>query len=216
MNDELKSIEIETARIRMERERLALQDDLDRRKRSAKVADVSQAVMETTFAAGEVATGVALTATKLISKALLGALVAAALCFVWVAAQQWKGDFRLLMFDYGYWMGSGGFILVLVFAIGYPLTSSGGTNAGERSATASIAPPPGPSIFERKARLHRQLKYWLITCAVVAVGGLAHSVLPMSIGELFGGVLTMVAVALPFWALGLLFDFLRISSAKRR
>lgn len=216
MEDELKNIGIETARIRMERERLALQDDLDRRKRNAKVADAAQTVMETTLAAGGVATVVALTATKLVSKALFGAIVAGALSFAWVAAHQWKGDFGRLTWDYGYWLGSGGFVFILVCAIGYPLFSSGGTSTGVGTSAAPVVAPPGPSIAERKATLRRQMKYWLITCAFAAAGGLAYSVLPMSIGELFGGVLAMVAVALPFWAIGLLMDFLRLSSAKTR
>lgn len=211
MDDELKNIEIETARIRMERERLALQDDLERRKRSAKVANVSHSLRETAVAAGGVATDFALTATKLISKALFGALAGGVLSFAWVSAQQSKGDFSRMTWDYGYWMGSGGFVFVLICAIGYPFFSSNGPSTNVGNSATPVIEPPGPSIAERKATLRRQVKYWLITCAVTTAGGLAHSF----IGA-FLIVVMMAAIALPFWALGLLVDFFRISSAKRR
>ncbi|MBV5322680.1 MAG: hypothetical protein JZU60_02460 [Ilumatobacteraceae bacterium] len=167
------------------------------------------------MAAGGAATDVALTATKLVSKVIFGAIIAGTLSFAWVAAHQWKGDISQLTFDYGFWLGSGGYWFILACAIGYPFVSKNSVETSTSAAAPAVA-PQGPSIFERKAKLRRQGKYWLITCAVAAVGGLAHSVLPMSVAELFGGPLTMLAVALPFWALGLLMDLLKISAARMR
>lgn len=46
MNDELRQIEIETARIKLERERLALEDELRRRQRSKEAKNVATNVAD--------------------------------------------------------------------------------------------------------------------------------------------------------------------------
>lgn len=110
MNDELKKIEIETARLRLERERLAYEEQLDKRNRSRRVSAATQQAFDTTKDVGSVALGASVSLFKIAFGFLLGAAGwALAAAFIFVVDPKITN----FGFHYGYWAGSGGWVLIL-------------------------------------------------------------------------------------------------------
>ncbi|MCX6056707.1 MAG: hypothetical protein NTW69_00935, partial [Chloroflexi bacterium] len=213
MDNELKNIEIETARIRLERERLALQDEVDKRQRSQRSIERTQNAVETAQAVGVAASVATINLFQIILISVIGGAIAALIGLVWVAKTKWDGNSFDLAYSYGYWLGNGGWIPILIFAISSPFFYRG-KNAIQHQENP-INGPPKETIFERRVKLKRQFRLLVVTSSFVGVGWLLHEILPTSIREFFGGVLAMATVALPFWGIGLLIDYFRIAALRR-
>ena len=109
-DDELKNIEIEIARLKLERERIYLQDEKDKRSRNANTIIAAQSAISST---GNTLKKV----LKFILGSIFGAIVSSYVCFLWVSKNRGGENFSEWTFNFGYWLGSGGFILIVVCAI---------------------------------------------------------------------------------------------------
>jgi hypothetical protein len=117
MDDELKRIQLETAKLQLERERLALQAERDRLNRNARIARSTRDLMQGTAAAGAVAAD----ATARILKAVLWFIMRAigwgtmalilCLAIVIFIRMDLPGD---LEYKLGYFLGSGGWMIILI------------------------------------------------------------------------------------------------------
>jgi hypothetical protein len=114
MDDELRKIEIETARIRLERERLALQDEINKRNLNDRVANVAQNAINRTRDIGVSAVDTSTSVLKYAFAAFFGAAGTGAIAGIWILATKSSWDIRKFAFDFGFWAGSGGWILLLV------------------------------------------------------------------------------------------------------
>lgn len=109
MSDELKEIEVELAKIRLKRERMLLQDELKKREKSAKAIDLTSKTIQ-------YSTTATTTLFKYLFGAFLGMAFVATLSLLFIAKQ--NDQSQSLIYSFGYWMGSGGYLILVIGAIG--------------------------------------------------------------------------------------------------
>lgn len=116
MDDDLKRIELQAAKIRLERDQLLLENERDRRRRVERVTEVAQGAFDATkqvggvvaSAAGTLIGFVITTLITLVVSGLFGLLVSTA----WVAISPRKtpGDFQ---YQLGFFLGGGGWVVIV-------------------------------------------------------------------------------------------------------
>ncbi len=117
MDDELKKIEIETARIRLERERIAYQNELDKQNRNKRASNTAVNAINMTRTASMNAANIFFLGLKYAFSALVGAAVATYASYLWVSKNRGGSNVDDWNYNFGYWAGSGGWIFILLGAI---------------------------------------------------------------------------------------------------
>lgn len=117
MDDELKKIEIETARIRLERERMAYQNELDKQNRNKRASNTAVNAINITRTASLNAASIIFIGLKYAFSALLGGAFATYGSYLWVSKNRGGSNIDDWNFNFGYWAGSGGWIFILLGAI---------------------------------------------------------------------------------------------------
>ncbi len=116
MDDDLKRIELQAAKIRLEREQLLLENERDRRHRVERASAVAQSAVDSTKQIGRVvgsATAKLIrfaiaTAVTLVLSGLFGLLLSAA--WVAVSPRATQGDFE---YQLGFFLGGGGWMVIV-------------------------------------------------------------------------------------------------------
>ena len=116
MDDDLKRIELQAAKIRLERDQLLLDNERDRRRRVERVVEVAHGAVETTKQVGNVAASAAgtllvfvvTTAITLVVSGLFGLIVSAA--WVLMSPRKTPGDFQ---YQLGFFLGGNGWMIVV-------------------------------------------------------------------------------------------------------
>lgn len=120
MEDELKRVELETAKLRLERERLELDEARGRRARNERVAEATREAVKSTVAIGaDVASAgmstigfLLMLLLRLLGWACLGAILCAILVLVF--RKDFPGSFE---YRFGSFLGSGGYMVILIGCI---------------------------------------------------------------------------------------------------
>ena len=143
MNDELKQIQLETAKLQLEREKLALQFERDRITRNARIADSAREIVQGTAAVGTAAAGASSwllkTLLTLIFRVIGWGLSSLLVCLAIVIflRKDIPGD---IQFKLGYFLGSGGWMIIVIgIILGFILprkTSAPQSLATERALMA--------------------------------------------------------------------------------
>ena len=117
MDDELKRIQLETAKLQLEREKLALQSERDRVTRNALIADSTREIVQGTTAVGAAAVGVSAWLLKalltIIFRVTGWGLMSLLVCLAIVIffREDFPGD---IQFKLGYFLGSGGWMIIVI------------------------------------------------------------------------------------------------------
>jgi hypothetical protein len=117
MDDELKRIQLETAKLQLEREKLALQAERDRLARKSRIADSTRDIVQGTAAVGSAAASASARLLKSLISLLLRAIgwgiLSTLLCvaIVMLLRTDIPGD---IQFKLGYFLGSGGWMIIVI------------------------------------------------------------------------------------------------------
>ena len=137
MDDELKRIQLETAKLQLEREKLALQSERDRITRNARIVDSTREIVQGTAAVGAAAAGTSAwllkTLLTLLFRVIGWGLMSLLVCLAIVIflRKDIPGD---IQFKLGYFLGSGGWMLIVIgIIVGFLLPSK--TSAPQSAAT---------------------------------------------------------------------------------
>ena len=117
MEDDLQKIEIETAKIRLERERLALRQEMSRANMGERVAESAHSAIRSTKLIGVSTLKTSATIAKYLLSALIGITLMSSVGALWVIATKSNWTTHGFGFNFGYWLGSGGAVLVLTSGI---------------------------------------------------------------------------------------------------
>lgn len=182
MDDERKRIQLETAKLQLEREKLALQSERDRITRNARIADSTREIFQGTAAVGAAAADTSAWLLKalltLVFRVIGWGLMSLLVCLAIVifVRKDIPGD---IQFKLGYFLGSGGWIIIVIgIIIGFLLQRK--TSAPQSAATEQ-APMAQPALSAANSQTsgpakHRDRQFLVelvrvtLVAAVVIIG----------------------------------------------
>ena len=137
MDDELKRIQLETAKLQLERQKLALQSERDRITRNARIADSTREIVQGTAAVGAAVADTSAWLLKalltLIFRVVGWGLMSLLVCLAIVIffRKDIPGD---IQYKLGYFLGSGGWMIIVIgIIVGFLLPRR--TSARQSAAT---------------------------------------------------------------------------------
>jgi hypothetical protein len=113
MDDELKKIELETARIRLLREKIALDGEIAKRDRNLLISNGKKNTIDTVIGVTQFAAKSSASISIRVFKAVLTAGLYSLIVILLIAKEK-NWDTQHLLFNFGLYIGTGGFIPILI------------------------------------------------------------------------------------------------------